>query len=105
LKVTLINSSAEVHAELKLLAFLAKMVLAGQATGPVSLGGLKAACQKCAAWIASFQKWLAFKNVTLNLPANDTRESAGPVNWGKPTVEDSIKTNGDLVRLSPDLFA
>lgn len=105
LKVTLINSTAEVHAELKLLAFLTKMVISGQATGAVSLGGLKAACEKCAAWIASYQKWLAFKNITLNLPADDTRPSAGPVNWGKPTVEESVKANSDLARLSPDLFA
>jgi hypothetical protein len=104
-KVTVINSSASVHAELKLLSFLARMIIEGKVTGAdIYLGGLKAACRSCAAWITTFQRWLTDKGKTLHLPADDTRPSAGPVNWNKPTVAETIKTETQMAAYQATLF-
>jgi hypothetical protein len=106
LNVTLVTDSSKVHAELKLLALLTKMIIDGKvkAGQDVYLGGLKAACKDCAKWIAAYQNWLAGRSINLHLPDSANRTSATAGVWNKPTVSSTIKTTGDVVSTIPDLF-
>jgi hypothetical protein len=97
--VTVVTDTTDAHAELKLLSVLAKMVVDGTVSSgqQVYLGGLKAACKKCDAWISSYKNWLYYKrNITLNLPANDQRPSATPGVWQKPAASTSVKEATDV---------
>lgn len=87
--INLCTDTAGVHAELKLLAMLTRMLAAGKLSGTteVFLGGLKAACKECSGWIEAYSPWLSTNySITLNLPEEDARPSANPKNWDKPTL-------------------
>lgn len=106
--VTLITDNSTVHAELKLLALLTKMVIDNQVkVGEVYLGGAKGACRKCAKWIETYGQWLWRKEIKLHLPKDDTRESADPLaeGWNKPTVDATITGNASVKEWMADLFS
>ncbi len=106
LGATLITDSSKVHAELKLLALLTKMIIDGKVQGgaDVYLGGLKAACKSCDGWITSYRTWLTGRTVTLHLPDSTNRTSATAGVWNKPKVDQDIKSTGDVIATIPDLF-
>jgi len=106
--VTVITDKSTVHAELKLLAILTRMVIEDLVkVKDVQLGGAKGACKKCAVWIQSYSGWLSSKGITLQLPQNDTRVSADPLveGWNKPTVDITITGNESVKELIPGLFS
>jgi hypothetical protein len=106
--VTVITDGSTVHAELKLLALLTKMVLDNQVkVGEVQLGGAKGACRKCAKWIETYTLWLWRKEIKLQLPKDDIRESADPLaeGWNKPTVDITITGNASVKEWMAGLFA
>lgn len=105
--LTLVTDNSAVHAELKLLALLTKMVLDGQVkVAEVQLGGAKGACRKCAKWIETYSLWLWRRQITLQLPKSDERESADPgaEGWNKPAVDATIKNHSSAKEWIADLF-
>jgi hypothetical protein len=104
--ITLIgDTTPQVHAEMKLLAYLAKMVVDRDiTTREVHLGGLKNACVSCNGWIKTFSSWLwDHKEIKLRLPRNDARPHANPVNWAIPKAAQSVKDR--TAELLPNRFA
>ena len=92
--VTVITEKAVVHAELKLLAVLTRLIIEGKVEAKtVQLGGAKGACKECAKWINTYSEWLSEKGITLQLPENDTRPSADPAKdaWNNPAVDQTFK--------------
>ena len=105
--VTVVADKSTVHAELKLLALLTRMVVDGKVEAKeVQLGGAKGACRKCAAWIDSFSKWLTTQGITLKTPENDERKSADSADegWGKPELDQTIKGDAKVKDSIADLF-
>ncbi|HEY2484672.1 MAG TPA: hypothetical protein VGI36_05960 [Candidatus Binataceae bacterium] len=105
--VTLVTDASDAHAELKLLSTLAKMVVDGvvKSGQHVYLGGLKAACKKCDAWIAKYSNWLYYhRTITLHLPANDRRPSATAGVWENPVAAASVKDASDVKANISTLF-
>lgn len=80
-EVNVINNGADVHAELKLLKFLAENLASGAVKmnfKEVNVGGLKKACDFCNAWIGYFNAWMYKQyKITVVLPHNDTNRSTG----------------------------
>lgn len=81
------ETTHKAHAEMKLLAGLVQLLKDGRITtsDAVHVGGLKAACQKCATVLTGFN---AVCDNMLQLPLSDTRPSATPVNWALPGLPD-----------------
>jgi hypothetical protein len=94
--INVVNNNADVHAELKLLAFMTGCALANQVKlsfKAVQLGGLKKTCRMCAAWVGYFKYWLYKEHrIDVQLPLADDRPSgagagdrptcAAAVAWG-----------------------
>lgn len=61
--VCVLKDETETHAELKLLAHLAKLALKDESyrNKNVFIGGLKAACRHCKNWIERYQKWIWYE--------------------------------------------
>lgn len=78
------EADAKAHAEMKILKVLAWMLAEGTITTAtrVQLGGLKAACKKCAKVIGKFN---ALCDDMIELPTGN-RPSANPVNWALPRL-------------------
>lgn len=105
--VLVADTTAQVHAELKLLSRLAKMVVEGRvAVTEVQLGGLKNACTRCDAWIRTFRSWLQDrKGIRLKVPHNDHRPHAGPANWANPAAVDEVINERSAAMLLAGRFA
>ena len=105
--VTVVADKQTVHAELKLLALLTRLVVDNKVeVKEVHLGGAKGACRKCADWIKTFTTWLADREITLKLPADDTRKSADSADegWNKPELDQTIKGDASVKDSIADLF-
>jgi len=101
--ITVINNSrSKVHAELKILGYLARVITKQEITNSrmnrkIHLGGLKIACAKCNPWLMNCIEWLfKSKHINLHLPLNDGRVPFGsPINWAIPeTTPDVISSEG-----------
>jgi hypothetical protein len=101
------DTTAQVHAEMKLLAYLAKMSIDGKVNvGEVQLGGLKNACVSCQGWINRYESWIRYRrNIKLKLPYNDPRPHATPVNWANPRAAQTVKDDSAVKSLLGGDFA
>jgi hypothetical protein len=79
--VTLVDETSDVHAELKLLAFLTRACTANALPAgnhKVEVGGLKRACSHCDAWMGYFRNWIRLQyRVDVVAPVADTRAQGG----------------------------
>ncbi|MBX8484830.1 nucleic acid/nucleotide deaminase domain-containing protein [Pseudomonas cichorii] len=77
-EINIVKSIKDVHAELVLLSFLTREVLANPVKfsgQTVYLGGSKNACLWCKAWIDNYRKWIKeWFNVKILLPSEYTSE-------------------------------
>ncbi|SFU62636.1 hypothetical protein [Pseudoduganella namucuonensis] len=111
--INVLEDSADVHAELKLLGFAFDCVGTNRGpylNKPVCVGGLKKTCRFCAAWIDHLAGQMTKAGIEINLPTLDSRtlgSGAGkrPISIHDAKLSPYVKAmfNGGLNSLCSDL--